>query len=83
MGINGSVISMMIIPRMAPSVTIVVRMIPPPTGTIMPSPVTPAIVAVTIVWSIPSIPRVVPGIVPSVAIIPIPRINKNNSMITT
>ena len=56
-----------------------------PSGIIMPtpSPVVPAIVTVTVIRSIPSIPGVIPWIIPSIAIIPIPGVNKMNTMVTT
>jgi hypothetical protein len=76
MGIDSTMINriMMIVYRIAPSPT---RRITP-----APSPIVPTIVTMAIVRSIPTIPRIVPRVVPSIAVIPIPRVNKMDTMIT-
>jgi hypothetical protein len=75
--VDTAIIRIVMIYRIAPAIT-PCRIIMP-----TPSPVVPAIVAMTIVWSIPSIPRIVPRIVPAVAVIPIPGIYEMYTMVTS
>ena len=71
-----AIIRIVMVYRIAPAIA--------PCGIIVPtpSPVVPAIEAVTVVRSIPSVPWIVPRVIPAVAIIPIPRIYEVYTMVT-